>query len=168
MLWHSVQLIVIVLFNSFGPKYPIFNSVDDLVGLQHVHTSQMKKKKKRNIKSYSCVQFTHCHRCMASKKKKRGWCSNKYKSESHKNVRLGAAGVRSLAERKDCGVVLLAWWLHVRIAYGRNSPNDVQISCTIILVEWAFIILKFTQLFARGYNGLSSFGSRNLPSYFAT
>lgn len=69
MLWHSVQLIVIVLFNSFGPKYPIFNSVDDLVGLQHVHTSQMKKKKKRNIKSYGCVQFTHCHRCMASRKK---------------------------------------------------------------------------------------------------
>lgn len=76
--------------------------------------------------------------------------------------------MRSLAERKDCGVVLLAWWLHVRIAYGRNSPNDVQISCTIILVECAFIILKFTQLFARGYNGLGSFGSRNLPSYFAT
>lgn len=72
-----------------------------------LNEKQKKTKKKRNIKSYGRVQFTHCHRCMASKKK-RGWCSNKYKSESHKNVRLGAAGVRSLAERKDCGVVLLA------------------------------------------------------------
>lgn len=107
MLWHSVQLIVIVLFNSFGPKYPIFNSVDDLVGLQHVHTSQMKKKK--NVTSRVTVA---CNLLIAIgawlAKKKRGWCSNKYKSESHKNVRLGAAGVRSLAERKDCGVVLLA------------------------------------------------------------